>query len=93
MVKKWGNIWYYIGIASAAILIILWALTRAPNPITGGRELPIDEIGISIVAFQIEYIMIIVIIISKVRNGRVKSQESKISTSSCVVNQDRKRER
>ena len=75
MVKRWGNIWYYIGIAGAAILIILWALTRAPNAITGGRALPIDEIGISIVAFQIAYVMITVIIIVKERNGRVKSQE------------------
>ena len=75
MVKRWGKIWYYIGIAGATILIILWALTRVPNPITGGRALPIDGIGIAIVAFQIAYVMITVIIIAKERSGRVKSQE------------------
>jgi len=30
MIKKWGKIWYYIGIAGTVVLIILWALTRAP---------------------------------------------------------------
>jgi hypothetical protein len=34
MVSKWGKRWYYIGFAGTVILIILWALTRVPNPIT-----------------------------------------------------------
>jgi hypothetical protein len=75
MVKRWDKIWYYIGIAGATILIILWALTRAPNLITGRRALSIDGIGIAIVAFQIAYVMITVIIIDKERSGRIKSQE------------------
>jgi hypothetical protein len=72
MVKRWGKIWYYIGIAGTAILTILWALTRVPNPITGGRAIPIDEIGIAIVVFQIAYIVITVIIIAKERSRRVQ---------------------
>jgi hypothetical protein len=58
-------------------MIILWALTRAPNPITGGRALPIDEMGIAIVAFQIAYIVITVIIIAKERSGRVQMIKEK----------------
>jgi hypothetical protein len=77
MVKRWGKIWYHIGIAGTAILIILWALTRAPNPITGGRAFPIDEMGIAIIAFQIAYIMITVIIIAKERSGRVQMIRAK----------------
>jgi hypothetical protein len=72
MIKRWGKIWYYIGIAGTTILIILWALTRAPNPITGGRAFPIDEIGVATVVFQIAYIMITVIIIAKERSGSVQ---------------------
>jgi hypothetical protein len=45
-------------------------LTRAPTPITGGRAFPIDEMGIAIVALQIAYIIITVIIIAKERSGR-----------------------
>jgi hypothetical protein len=73
MVKRWSKIWYYIGIAGTAVLIILWALTRAPNPITEGRALPINEMGIAIEVFQIVYIVITAIIIAKERKGRVQT--------------------
>ena len=72
MVKRWGKIWYYIGIAGTTVLIILWVITRAPNPITGGRALPINEMGIAIEVFQIVYIVITAIIIAKERKGRVQ---------------------
>jgi hypothetical protein len=73
MVKRWGKIWYYIGIAGTVILIILWVITRAPNPITEGRALPINEMGIAIEVFQIAYIVITAIIIAKERSGKVQT--------------------
>lgn len=69
MVAKWGRRWYYIGIAGTLVLIILWAVTRLPNPITAGRALPINETGIAIEVFQIAYIVITFIIIAKERSG------------------------
>ena len=52
MIKRWGRVWYYIGIAGTIILIIVWAMTRMPgNPITG-RGGPINEIGIAIQVFS-----------------------------------------
>jgi hypothetical protein len=36
-----------------------------PNPITEGRALPINEIGVAIEVFQIAYIVITAIIIAK----------------------------
>jgi hypothetical protein len=72
MLKRWGIIWYYIGIAGTIILIIMWAITRMPgNPITG-RGGPISEMAIAIEVFQIAYIIITSIIIAKERRGRVK---------------------
>ena len=55
----------------------IMGVNKSTNLITGGRALPIDEIGISIVAFQIAYIMIIVIIISegKKRMGQIIRSE------------------
>jgi hypothetical protein len=48
MLKRWGRIWYYIGIAGTIILIIMWAITRMPgNPITG-RGVPISDMAIII---------------------------------------------
>lgn len=65
MIKRWGRIWYYIGIAGTIILIIMWVMTRIPgNPITG-RGGPINEIGIAIQVFQIAFIVLTAIIIGK----------------------------
>ena len=65
MLKRWGRIWYYIGIAGTIILIIMWAMTRIPgNPITG-RGGPISEMAIAIEVFQIAYVVLTAIIIVK----------------------------
>jgi hypothetical protein len=53
MIKQWGRKWYYIGIAGTTVLVILYAATRVPNPLTGGRPVPTNEIGIAIMVFQI----------------------------------------
>ena len=73
MVKRWGKMWYYIGIAGTIILIIMWAITRMPgNPITG-RGGPISDMAIAIEVFQIAYVIITAIIIA--REGRVHIRE------------------
>jgi hypothetical protein len=69
MVARWGRTWYYIGIAGTLTLIILWAITRFPNPIIAGRALPINETGIAIEVFQIAYIVITSIIVAKEGSG------------------------
>src|SRR5918911_1928514 len=69
MLKRWGKMWYYIGIAGTIILIIMWAITRMPgNPITG-RGGPISDMAIAIEVFQIAYVIITSIIIAKERRG------------------------
>jgi len=71
MLKRWGRIWYYIGIAGTIILIIMWTMTRMPgNPITG-RGGPISDMGITIEVFQIAYVVITAIIIGK-ESGKTK---------------------
>jgi len=69
MLKRWGRIWYFLGIGGTIILIIMWVITRVPgNPITG-RGGPISEMAIVIEIFQIAYIVITAIIILKERQG------------------------
>ena len=69
MIRRWGRIWYYIGIAGTIILILMWAITRMPgNPITG-RGGPISDMGIAIEVFQIAYIVLTAIIIGKERRS------------------------
>lgn len=78
MIKKWGKIWYYIGIAGTIILIIMWAITRMPgNPITG-RGGPISDMAIAIEVFQVAYVIITAIIIAKEGRGRVKEVNSRV---------------
>ena len=69
MLKRWGRVWYFVGIGGTIILIIMWVITRVPgNPITG-RGGPISEMAIVIEIFQIAYIIITAIIILKERRG------------------------
>ena len=70
MVKRWGRLWYYIGIGGTIILIILWIMTRLPNnPITGERPFPINAMGITIEILQIAYIILTAMIIVKERSS------------------------
>jgi hypothetical protein len=57
MIRRWGIGWYYAGIGGTAVLIMLWAVTRVPNPITG-VGLPINEMGIAVEALQVTYIVV-----------------------------------
>jgi hypothetical protein len=43
MARRWGKIWYYIGIGGTIVLIILYFVTRFPTPITEGRALRINS--------------------------------------------------
>src|ERR671930_339894 len=72
MVRKWGRIWYYIGIAGTIVLIIMYFITRVPNPITD-RALPINSIGILIGVFQFIYIGITAYIVA--RQGRIEPKQ------------------
>jgi hypothetical protein len=70
MIKRWGKIWYAVGIAGTVILIGIWVITRIPdNPITG-RGGPISEMAIAIEVLQIAYIVMTAIIMGKERVGK-----------------------
>jgi hypothetical protein len=77
MIKRWGRIWYAIGIVGTVILIGLWVITRIPdNPITG-RGGPINERAIAVEVFQIAYVAITVLIMAKERIRKPSSIEEK----------------
>lgn len=77
MIKRWGRIWYAVGIAGTIILIGLWVITRVPdNPITG-RGGPINERAIAVEVFQIAYVVITAIIIAKERTRKPSTIEEK----------------
>jgi hypothetical protein len=72
MIKKWGRIWYYIGIAGTIVLIIMYFITRVPNPITTSA-LSINSMGMLIEIFQFIYIGITAYIVA--RQGRIEPKQ------------------
>jgi hypothetical protein len=70
MIRRWGWIWYAIGIAGTVVLIGIWVITRIPdNPITG-RGGPISQMAIAVEVFQIAFVAIAAIILAKERSGK-----------------------
>jgi hypothetical protein len=67
MVKRWGRKWYVVGIGGTIVLMIVYTMTRIPNPITNGRALSISGIGIATEVFQAAFIIITALIIFKER--------------------------
>ncbi len=65
-IRMYGRIWYYIGIGGTVGLIILWAITRVPNPLTN-RGLPVNEMGIAAQVFQVAYVALLALFIAKGR--------------------------
>jgi hypothetical protein len=77
MIKRWGRVWYVVGIAGTIILIGLWVITRIPdNPITG-RGGPISERAIAVEVFQIAYVAMTALIIAKEKIRKPSSIEEK----------------
>jgi hypothetical protein len=76
-IKRWGKVWYTVGIAGTVILIGLWVITRIEdNPITG-RGGPISERAIAVEVFQIAYVAITALIMAKERIRKPSSIEEK----------------
>jgi hypothetical protein len=70
MIRRWGRYWYYVGLGGTVVSIIIWVMTRVPNPITNGRALSINSMSIVTELFEIDFIIITAIIISKERSKR-----------------------
>jgi peptidoglycan/LPS O-acetylase OafA/YrhL len=52
MIRRWGRVWYGIGIVGTLVLIAIWMVTRIDgNPITG-RGGMINEMGIAVETIQ-----------------------------------------
>ena len=76
LIKRWGRIWYYMGIGGGTIvLMILYVLTRLPNPITNGRALTINGVGVATEIFQAAFIIINALILMKQRTVHPSQRE------------------
>ncbi|MFN4337180.1 MAG: hypothetical protein ACK4FV_06335 [Candidatus Nitrosocaldus sp.] len=82
-IKRWSNYWLYIGIGGNVALIVLWAITRFPNPVTE-RALPINEFGIVTQVMQGAYIGVVSYILNIIRKER--QERKKVSDKEKSMN-------
>ena len=67
MIRRWGKLWYYIGIIGNVGFIMLYVITRFPgNPVTGRGD-TVDPVYMVCEIAQVAYIAITVVILAKER--------------------------
>ena len=68
VIKRWSNIWYYIGIGGTVILIILWIIA------VPARGLAVSELEVVIEFFQIVFIILYTIIVKDITMIRLNQK-------------------
>ena len=75
MIKRWGRIWYYIGIAGNLGFIILYVVTRFPGNPVNGRGGDVDAVDMTCELAQVAYIAITAVILAKEKSIKVVDKE------------------
>jgi hypothetical protein len=65
IIRRWGNIWYYVGIVGNIAFILLYIVTRFPGNPVNGRGGDVDMVDLTCEFAQLAYIAITSIIIAK----------------------------
>jgi len=63
MIRKWGNIWYGIGLGGTIVFIAIWVITRIPDNFITGRQGRISDNGMIVESFQIAFVALVVAIL------------------------------
>jgi hypothetical protein len=69
LIKRWGKLWYLLGICGTVLLILFWNIVNAPLSITG-LAAPYDDISIAVEVLQVVFITIATVIIIKERQSK-----------------------
>src|SRR5215813_3943006 len=59
VLKRWSNLWYYVGIGGTVILIVLFVIA------VPGRGLPVSEFEVTIELIQIAFIISCIMIVKE----------------------------
>ncbi len=63
MVRRWGQVWYGVGLGGTVVFIAIWVITRIPENFITGRGGRISDNGILTEAFQFAYVGIVIAIL------------------------------
>src|SRR5918999_1408487 len=72
MIRRWGRVWYGVGIAGTLVFIAIWMITRIDgNPITG-RGGMVNEMGIAVETIQWAFVgLTAAILVMELRMKRI----------------------
>jgi len=63
MIRKWGTVWYGVGLGGTIIFIAIWVITRIPENFITGRGGRITDNGILTETFQIAFVVLVIAIL------------------------------
>jgi len=75
MIRRWGKVWYYIGIAGNIAFILLYLITRFPGNPINGRGGDVDMLDLTCELAQVAYIILTAIIIAKERKLKIVKEK------------------
>jgi protocatechuate 3,4-dioxygenase beta subunit len=94
MVRKWGKIWYSLGIAGNFAFFAIWLITRFPgNPITGRGNVRINSIEWLTEAAQLLFIGLAIAIIAYESRRTTRKKETAVSAKTINSVAPSKREK
>lgn len=63
MIRKWGPIWYSVGLGGTIVFILIWVITRIPDNLITGRGGRVSDNGILTEVFQFAFVAIVIAIL------------------------------
>lgn len=63
LIRRWGPVWYSVGLGGTIVFIMIWVTTRMPDNFITGRGGRISDNGILTEAFQIAFVGIVIAIL------------------------------
>ena len=72
MIRKWGPVWYSVGLGGTIIFIMIWVITRIPDNFITGRGGRISDNGILTEVFQIAFVALVIAILVLINRKKIQ---------------------
>ena len=76
MIRKWGTIWYGVGLGGTIVFIAIWAITRVPDNFITGRGGRISDNGILTEVFQFVFVALVIAILVLEKNSIIRETKT-----------------
>jgi peptidoglycan/LPS O-acetylase OafA/YrhL len=81
MIRRWGRVWYGVGIGGTLVLIAIWIITRMPGNSITGRGGMVNEMGVAVETLQWTFVGLTAAII--VVESRMKRIDKKTASDAA----------